>query len=53
MVLYRRGKDRQVYHLGNPAEEYAIEDLALEVAHWFGREIQIVPGELPKGSPTT
>jgi nucleoside-diphosphate-sugar epimerase len=52
MRLYGQGEDREVYHLGNPFEEYAIEDLALEVADWFGVEIDVIPGELPKGSPT-
>jgi nucleoside-diphosphate-sugar epimerase len=51
MCLYRRGKDRQVYHLGNPAEEYPIEQVAHLVAANFGRAIKVVPGELPKGSP--
>lgn len=52
MVLYEKGRDRNVYHLGNPAEEYEIRQLALEVADWFGRgEILVIPGELPKGSP--
>jgi nucleoside-diphosphate-sugar epimerase len=32
MCLYERGEDRNVYHLGNPAEEYAIRDLAHMVA---------------------
>jgi len=52
MVLLEKGEDRNVYHLGNPAEEYTISDLALDVADWFGREIKVIPGELPKGSPT-
>lgn len=52
MVLLDYGEDRNVYHLGNPAEERAIADLARDVADWFGHEIDIVPGKLPKGSPT-
>lgn len=52
MVLLERGEDRNVYHLGNPAEEYTIHALALHVAEWFGREIEVIPGDLPKGSPT-
>jgi nucleoside-diphosphate-sugar epimerase len=52
MVLLHRGEDRNVYHLGNPNEERAISDLARDVADWFGHEITVVPGELPKGSPT-
>lgn len=52
MVLFHRGEDRNVYHLGNPDEEHTIGDLALMVAEWFGNEIEVTPGELPKGSPT-
>jgi nucleoside-diphosphate-sugar epimerase len=52
MCLYRHGADRNVYHLGNPHEEYPIEVLAHLVAAHFGRSINVVPGELPKGSPT-
>jgi nucleoside-diphosphate-sugar epimerase len=52
MCLYERGYDRGVYHLGNPAEEYTINAVAHKVADWFGREIDVVPGALPKGSPT-
>jgi nucleoside-diphosphate-sugar epimerase len=52
VVLLERGEDRNVYHLGNPAEEHTIMDLAFLVAKWFGREILVVPGKLPKGSPT-
>jgi nucleoside-diphosphate-sugar epimerase len=52
MVAYEKGEDRNVYHVGNPREERAIRDLALDVADWFGHQIDIVPGKLPKGSPT-
>jgi nucleoside-diphosphate-sugar epimerase len=52
MALYERGENRNVYHLGNPAEEYTIRDLAQRVAHWFGKRVTVHPGELPKGSPT-
>jgi nucleoside-diphosphate-sugar epimerase len=52
MVLLERGEDRNVYHLGNPNEEYPIATLAHAVAECFGREVDVVPGALPKGSPT-
>jgi nucleoside-diphosphate-sugar epimerase len=52
MCLYRHGKTRNVYHLGNPDEEYPIEQVAKLVAAHFGRKIVVSPGELPKGSPT-
>jgi nucleoside-diphosphate-sugar epimerase len=52
MCAYKRGYDRGVYHLGNPSEERTIRGLAELVAAWFGRDIEVVPGILPKGSPT-
>jgi len=52
MVLLDKAEDRGVYHLGNPAEEYRIAKLAHIMAEWFGVEIEVIPGELPKGSPT-
>jgi nucleoside-diphosphate-sugar epimerase len=51
MVLLGRGEDRNVYHLGNPHEEHSINDLAFAVADWFGHGVQVMPGELPQGSP--
>jgi dTDP-glucose 4,6-dehydratase/UDP-glucose 4-epimerase len=52
IAAFERGEDRGVYHLGNPNEEYAIGDLAYEVAAWFDHDIMISPGKLPEGSPT-
>jgi nucleoside-diphosphate-sugar epimerase len=52
MVLLEKGEDRNVYHLGNPREERAIGEIAHMVASWWGKTIAVVPGQLPKGSPT-
>jgi nucleoside-diphosphate-sugar epimerase len=53
MVLLENAEDRQVYHLGNPAEEYTIAELADHMAEWFGFDfLRLEPGQLPKGSPT-
>jgi nucleoside-diphosphate-sugar epimerase len=52
MVLLARSADRNVYHLGNPNEEHTIKELAFAVADWFGQKITLVPGQLPRGSPT-
>jgi nucleoside-diphosphate-sugar epimerase len=52
ICAYNSGEDRNVYHLGNPYEEHTIYELACLVAGYFGRDIDIVPGTLPKGSPT-
>jgi nucleoside-diphosphate-sugar epimerase len=52
MVLYEKGEDRNVYHLGNPSQERTIADVAYAIADWFDDEIELLPGRLPKGSPT-
>jgi nucleoside-diphosphate-sugar epimerase len=52
MVLLEKGEDRNVYHLGNPHEEHTIRDLAVNVGAWFRHFVEVIPGELPKGSPT-
>ncbi len=51
MVLLEHGEDRNVYHLGNPDEEHTIRALAHAIAELFDREIDVIPGALPKGSP--
>jgi nucleoside-diphosphate-sugar epimerase len=51
MTVFDHGADREIYHLGNPAEEYSIEQLAYEVADHYDVEIRVSPGELPEGSP--
>lgn len=52
MILLKKGEDRSVYHLGNPNEEHRIETVAHAVAQAFGKKVRVVPGKLPKGSPT-
>lgn len=52
MVLLEKGEDRNVYHLGNPHEEYDIAHLAHMMAALYTRLVTVVPGALPKGSPT-
>jgi nucleoside-diphosphate-sugar epimerase len=51
-IAGRYGEDRNVYHLGNPGEEHRIADLAHMVASASGKAVTVVPGALPKGSPT-
>jgi nucleoside-diphosphate-sugar epimerase len=38
--------------LGDPEEEWTIGQVAEAVLGWFGVDAEVVPGELPKGSPT-
>jgi nucleoside-diphosphate-sugar epimerase len=52
MVLYERGEDRNVYHLGDSREEVTIGDLAGRIARFYGRQVALKPSELPQGSPT-
>lgn len=44
------GKHLNVYHIGNP-EEVTIRELAVRVLACFGREVAIIPGEAPAGTP--
>ena len=44
-----RGQHLGIYHIGTD-DEVTIEELARQVARYFGREIEIVPGELALGS---
>ena len=53
LVAGERGADRNVYHLGNPSQEYSVQALAQLMAAASGRShVRVVPGELPEGSPT-
>jgi nucleoside-diphosphate-sugar epimerase len=52
MTVLERGADRNVYHLGNPSQEHMIGTLAAMTANYYGANINVVPGDLPKGSPT-
>jgi nucleoside-diphosphate-sugar epimerase len=48
MTLIEKGEHLGIYHIGTE-DEITIEGLAKQVAHCFGREIQILPGELRAG----
>lgn len=50
LVLLERGEDRNVYHLGTE-QEISVAALAHAVAAYHSREIDVVPGKLPQGSP--
>lgn len=50
MCVIERGGHLEIYHVGNP-EELTIARVAEEVVTAFGREPQIIPSELPLGSP--
>ncbi|UBF28448.1 hypothetical protein K9N68_11570 [Kovacikia minuta CCNUW1] len=48
MLILNQGEHLGIYHIGT-MEEVAIAQVAHEIAHYFGRQIQIVPGALAKG----
>jgi nucleoside-diphosphate-sugar epimerase len=52
LVAYEKGEDCNVYHLGNAAEEVSITELALMIAAYYGRRVDLDRTELPSGSPT-
>lgn len=49
-LLLQHGEHMNVYHVGN-MEERSISDVAHGVAECYDREIKVLPGTLPKGSP--
>lgn len=48
LAMLERGEHLNIYHIGT-TEEVSIRDLATRVVSHFGREPQIVAGELPVG----
>ncbi|OGO28998.1 MAG: NAD-dependent dehydratase [Chloroflexi bacterium RBG_16_52_11] len=51
MCMLSHGEHLNIYHIGNP-EEISIREVAVQVARFFGREIEIVCGpEAPGGTP--
>ena len=50
ILLLEAAETMSVYHVGT-MEEKTITDVAHGVAACFGREIKVIPGTLPKGSP--
>lgn len=48
--VMEKGEHLGVYHIGND-DEITIEQLAREIARYFNLDIQVVPGELRRGSP--
>jgi len=49
MKMIEQGEHLNIYHIGT-MDEITVEELAKEVARYFGTEITIVPGELTEGS---
>jgi nucleoside-diphosphate-sugar epimerase len=49
MLMMFKGEHRNTYHIGT-MDELTMADLIRLVARAQGREIEVVPGELPKGS---
>ena len=50
LLLDKVPDGQHIYHVGN-MDERTIGDVAHEVAACYGREIKVIPGTLPKGSP--
>ncbi len=48
-ILLSRGEHRGIYHIGTP-EEVTIAEVACEIAGYFGRDVEIIPGDLQEGS---
>ena len=50
MLLGKVPDGQHIYHVGN-MDERTIADVAHGVAACYGREVKVIPGTLPKGSP--
>ena len=50
MLLLEKAEQIGVYHIGT-MDEWTISQVAHAVASFYGREIKVIPGTLPKGSP--
>lgn len=48
MLALEEGEHLNIYHIGT-MEEISIEKVAVEVGKYFGKEIEIIPGEAVKG----
>ena len=48
ILLMEKGEHLGIYHVGT-SEEITIEKVATEVGKYFGREVEIVPGEPARG----
>ena len=49
MVMLEKGKHMEIYNIGND-KEITISELAKEIGDYFNRKVEIVKGELTKGS---
>lgn len=50
MCMLKYGKHLNIYNIGNP-EEISIRNVAIKIAGYMGREINIINGPLQPGSP--
>jgi nucleoside-diphosphate-sugar epimerase len=48
IILLDRAKHREIYNIGT-REEMMIEDVAILVGEYFGRQVRIIPGPAAKG----
>ena len=48
MKMLENGKHLEIYNIGT-MEEISMENVAHEVGNYFGKDVNIVPGESPKG----
>lgn len=49
-LLLEKAGPLGIYHVGNE-DERTISDVAVAVAASYGRDVKVIPGSLPKGSP--
>lgn len=49
MIVLKKGKNLETYHIGT-MEEKSIGNVAIEIGKYFGKEVELKPGEGAKGS---
>jgi nucleoside-diphosphate-sugar epimerase len=51
MLVLEKGEHLGIYNIGT-MEEMKIGDVAKKIGNYFGKQAEVVPGEIAKGSPT-
>lgn len=51
VLVLEKGEHLGIYHVGT-MEETPISEVAKGIGNYFGKQVEIVPGEIAKGSPT-
>jgi nucleoside-diphosphate-sugar epimerase len=48
MLVIEKGRHLEIYHIGTD-QEIRIDEVAKQIGQYFGRRIEVVPGQAPEG----